>query len=180
MDILLCLYSVQSDSGCPARALRRRVSFPFSLGSTRASSSLAPCLGGPLGWRGREKFCAPILERIWDYSADFVLAWGYAVWQRWQAMSRRLGGLHKCCARASLCQGQPGWLQASLQDAVSGGCRVHACFSRASWGDALSNSQLTARCIRSRLDVLNLTLVLIAEVIGQVQHCYQPAKGRCA
>lgn len=49
MDILLCLYSVQSDSGCPARALRRRVSFPLSLGSTRASSSLAPCLGGASG-----------------------------------------------------------------------------------------------------------------------------------
>lgn len=118
MDILLCLYSVQSDSGCPARALCRRVSFPSSLGSTRAGSCLVPCPGGTLGRRGREKFCAPILERIWDYSADFVLAWGYAVWQRWQATSRRLGGLRKRCARASLCQGQPGWLQASLQDAV--------------------------------------------------------------
>lgn len=32
MDILLCLYSVQSDSGCPARALCRRVSFPLLLG----------------------------------------------------------------------------------------------------------------------------------------------------
>lgn len=77
-----------------------------------------PAQGGPVGRRGGEKFCAPILERIWDYSADFVPAWGYAVWQRWQATSRRLGGLRKRCARASLCQGQPGWLQASLQDAV--------------------------------------------------------------
>lgn len=49
MDILLCLYSVQSDSGCPARALCRRISFPSSLGSTHASSCLAPCPGGDSG-----------------------------------------------------------------------------------------------------------------------------------